>query len=98
MPKIGRVAMVEALRFPGSIREATVNRTAGRWFACFAVETSEAYPPVKEGPIVGIDVGILTLAVSSTAPWSKTPAGHPAGGVKEYAGAPDYPGEGDPAP
>ena len=29
LPKIGRVTMVEQLRFAGSIREVTVNRTAG---------------------------------------------------------------------
>ena len=33
LPKIGRVAMVEELRFRGSIREVTINRTAGTWFA-----------------------------------------------------------------
>ena len=37
LPKIGRVAMVEDLRFRGSIREVTVNRTAGTWFACFCI-------------------------------------------------------------
>ncbi len=29
LPKIGRVAMAEELRFAGSIREVTINRTAG---------------------------------------------------------------------
>ena len=29
MPKIGSVAMVEELRWHGSIREVTINRTAG---------------------------------------------------------------------
>ena len=65
LPKIGRVAMVERLRFPGSIREVTVNRTAGTWFACFSIETGEPLPPVKEGPTIGVDVGILKLAVCS---------------------------------
>ena len=65
LPKIGRVAMVERLRFPGSIREVTVNRTAGTWFACFAVETGEETPPVKDGDTVGVDVGVGTLAVCS---------------------------------
>ena len=37
LPKIGRVAMVEDLRFSGSIREVTVNRTAGTWFASFCL-------------------------------------------------------------
>ena len=44
LPKVGRVAMVEALRFPGSIREVTVNRTAGVWFACFCIEDGQAAP------------------------------------------------------
>ena len=65
LPKIGRVTMVERLRFSGSIREVTVNRTAGTWFACFAVETGEEPPPVKDGDTVGVDVGVGTLAVCS---------------------------------
>ncbi len=65
LPRIGRVAMVEHLRFSGRINEVTVNRTAGRWFACFPVETGEPPPPVKDGPTVGVDVGIENLAVCS---------------------------------
>ena len=37
LPRIGRVAMVERLCFAGSIREVTINRTAGMWFACFCI-------------------------------------------------------------
>ena len=65
LPKIGRVAMVEHLRFRGSIREVTVNRTAGRWSACFSIETGEPLPPVKDGPTIGVDAGITQLAVCS---------------------------------
>ena len=65
LPKIGRVAMVEELRFSGSIREVTINRTAGTWFACFCVEDGREPPPVKDGPTVGIDVGVGMLAVCS---------------------------------
>ena len=65
LPKIGRVTMVEHLRFSGRINEVTVNRTAGRWFACFSVETGEPLPPVKDGSTVGVDVGIENLAVCS---------------------------------
>ena len=42
LPKIGRIAMVEDLRFRGSIREVTVNRTARTWFACFCIYRSAA--------------------------------------------------------
>ena len=57
--------MAEHLRFSGSIREVTVNRTAGTWFACFAMEDGQPAPPVKEGPTIGVDVGVGTLAVCS---------------------------------
>ena len=65
LPKIGRVAMVEELRFLGSIREVTINRTAGMWFACFCVEDGQEMPAVKDGPTVGVDVGVGTMAVCS---------------------------------
>ena len=65
LPKIGRVAMVEYLRFHGSIREVTINRTAGTWFACFCVEDGEEPPPMKDGPTIGVDVGVGAMAVCS---------------------------------
>ena len=65
LPKMGRVAMVEELRFRGSIREVTINRTAGTWFACFCVEDGQELPPLKDGPTVGVDVGVGTMAVCS---------------------------------
>ena len=65
LPKIGMVAMVEQLRFCGSIREVTINRTAGTWFACFCVEDGADPPPVKDGPTIGVDVGVGTMAVCS---------------------------------
>ncbi len=65
LPKIGQVAMVEALRFPGSIQEVTINRTAGTWFACFCIEDGQEPPPVKAGPTIGVDVGVGTMATCS---------------------------------
>ena len=65
LPRIGRVAMVEHLRFAGSIREVTINRTAGTWFACFCIEDGQEAPPVKDGPTIGMDVGVGTMAICS---------------------------------
>ena len=65
LPKIGQVEMVECLRFHGSIREVTINRTAGTWFACFCVEDGQPAPPVKDGPTIGVDVGVRTMAMCS---------------------------------
>ena len=65
LPKIRTVVMVEHLRFHGSVREVTINRTAGTWFACFCVEDGQPAPPVKDGPTIGVDVGVGTMAVCS---------------------------------
>ena len=65
LPRIGRVAMVEGLRFAGSIREVTINRTAGVWFACFCVEDGQKPLAVKDGPTIGVDVGVGTMATCS---------------------------------
>ena len=65
LPKIGMVAMVEDLRFRGSILEVTVNRTAGTWFACFCIEDGQQAPLVKPGPTIGLDVGVGAMAVCS---------------------------------
>ena len=65
LPKIGKVVMMEELRFAGSICEATINRTVGTWFASFCIEDGLPVPPVKDGPTIGVDVGVGTLAVCS---------------------------------
>ena len=65
LPKTGRVAMVEGLRFAGSIRDVTINRTAETWFACFCIEDGQQAPPVKDWPTVGVDVGFGTMATCS---------------------------------
>ena len=78
LPKIGMVAMVEDLRFRGSIREVTINRTAGTWFACFCVEDGAELPPVKDGPTIGVDVGVGTMAVCSDGTTVENPKAFPA--------------------
>ena len=82
LPKIGMVAMVEDLRFHGSIREVTINRTAGTWFACFCVEDGAELPPVKDGPTIGVDVGVGTMAVCSDGVTVENPKALPAGLVR----------------
>ena len=62
LPKIGKVAVVEHPRFAGSIREVTVNRTPGTWFARCCVEAGEGLPAVQSGPTIGVDVGVGLMA------------------------------------
>ena len=64
LPKIGRVRMFEALRFEGEIRKVTISRKAHRWSVSILVEIGKPNVPrdTRGLPVVGIDVGINTLA------------------------------------
>ena len=67
LPKIGLVKMFEELRFVGRIIKVTISRIAHRWFVSITVETAEDTEAVDNSthPVVGIDVGIRTLATLS---------------------------------
>lgn len=68
LPKIGKVAMSEALRFEGKILGATVSRTADRWFVAVQVEVPDAqfYRRRTAQEINGIDLGIKAAATLSS--------------------------------
>jgi len=67
IPKLGWVKMAQRLRFTQcKIMSATISCTAGMWFVSITVE--QHVPNVKPAssfPIVGVDVGIKSLAVTS---------------------------------
>lgn len=64
MPKIGWVKMFESLRFDRKIIKVTISRTAHRWFVSITVDTGTPNEVVGTTirPVVGIDVGINSLA------------------------------------
>ena len=64
LPNIGSVRMHESLRFTGVIPTLTVTHEAQRWRACVAVEMEN--PPACPGDeIIGVDLGVGTIAVAS---------------------------------
>ena len=67
LPKVGEVAMTEALRFEGKVLGATVSRTADRWFVAIQVEVPDAqfYRRRTSHEVNGIDVGIKSFATIS---------------------------------
>lgn len=75
IPKLGWVRTAEALRLKGRALSATVSRTADRWFVSIAVEISETPRRVSENQatVVGVDLGITSLAVLSTGEKIKPP-------------------------
>ncbi len=67
IPHLGLVRMRETLRFSGKILSATISRTADQWFASITVDTdSNHLPPAENQGIVGVDLGVSTLATLST--------------------------------
>jgi putative transposase len=66
--------MFEELRFDGPIIKVTISRTAHRWFVSITVETEETEAvDTSTHPVIGIDVGINTLATLDTGKKSDNP-------------------------
>ncbi|SDN03148.1 transposase [Lentzea albidocapillata subsp. violacea] len=75
LPRIGTVRTHESTRKlarhvergTARIRSATVSLRAGRWFVSFSVEIARTSPaPTRPGSVVGVDLGVKSLAVLST--------------------------------
>ncbi|ACD84109.1 RNA-guided endonuclease InsQ/TnpB family protein [Candidatus Methylacidiphilum infernorum] len=68
LPKVGEVAMAEALRFEGKILGATVSRTADRWFVAIQVEVPDRiFHRRRTGDgVVGLDFGVKAAATLSS--------------------------------
>jgi putative transposase len=67
IPKLGWVRMREVLRFTGRIVSVSVSRTAGHWYSSITVDCPDPLlPPAENQGVVGVDLGIATLATLST--------------------------------
>jgi putative transposase len=66
LPHIGWVRMHEALRFDGKVLSAVVSRTAHKWFVSIAVDIPITLTASENQAVVGVDLGIKSLATLST--------------------------------
>ena len=68
IPKIGWVRMRESLRFAGKIMSATISRVADRWFVSITVDIPDVshLPKAENQGVVGVDMGVSSLATLST--------------------------------
>lgn len=68
LPRVGRVALREALRWPGRILGASVAREAGHWFLSVQVEVPDHVARRRRtgDGIVGVDLGVNRAATLST--------------------------------
>lgn len=66
IPKLGWVRMREPVRFDGKlVHRVTVRREADKWRVAFTVDTQTAPIPKRGRHVVGVDVGVKALAVTS---------------------------------
>ena len=75
LPKIGWVRINEKVRFLGNIVSATVSKKSNQWFVSISVETKEVLEGKLNG-VVGVDLGIKSLAVLSTGEVIEGPKAH----------------------
>jgi putative transposase len=68
LPKVGRVALREALRWPGRILGASVSREAANWFICVLVDVPDqvARLPRSGHAVTGVDLGVSAAATLSS--------------------------------
>lgn len=66
LPIIGWVRMRESVRFSGEMKRATVSCEAGRWFVAISIEMAETKVEKPLEGVIGIDLGIQSLAVLSS--------------------------------
>jgi putative transposase len=78
LPVIGWIKMREAVRFAGPLKRVTVSRDGERWFASIMVETDDVKPVIQPEPVVGVDLGVTTLATLSTGEAIEGPKSHTA--------------------
>lgn len=64
LPKIGIVRTAEKLRFSGKIINGIVSHQADKWFLSIGVEL-EPHQYKKTGKLVGIDLGVKDLVITS---------------------------------
>src|SRR6266581_6100133 len=68
LPKIGRVKLKECGYIPTwgvKVLSATLSEKAGRWYVSVQVQEEHPDPEVATGPVIGVDLGIKTLATCS---------------------------------
>ena len=65
VPKLGWVKGAEELRFHGKITSATIKRRANYWFVVVSFLTEKTFMTCENQEVVGVDLGIKTLATLS---------------------------------
>jgi putative transposase len=67
LPRLGTLRLKEKLYLPtnAKIGSATITEQAGRWYVSICVHEEPAEPEPATGPVIGVDLGVKTLATVS---------------------------------
>src|SRR6266851_7394964 len=67
LPRLGTLRLKEKLYLPrnAKIGSATITEQAGRWYVSICVHEESAEPEPATGPVIGVDLGVKTLATVS---------------------------------
>src|SRR6266566_2350047 len=67
LPRMGLLRLKEREYLPINVKigSATISEKAGRWYVSICVHEEQAEPLPATGPLIGVDLGIKTLAVCS---------------------------------
>src|SRR5229473_5136802 len=67
LPRLGTLRLKEKLYLPSraKIGSATISEQAGRWYVSLCVHEEPAEPTPATGPVIGVDLGVKTLATVS---------------------------------
>ena len=72
LSKIGTIKAVVHRHIEGKIKNCTIRKQNGKWFACFAVECADEISP-ETNEAVGIDVGLSSFATFSNGEQMENP-------------------------
>ena len=75
LPKIGWVRMFQPLRYLGTICKVVISKQGHRWFASILVDifADALSPDSRDKPIIGVDVGIQHIAITSEGEYFENP-------------------------
>lgn len=75
LPRIGKIRLKEAGYLPcdGKVLSATVSEKAGRWYVSVQIEEEMLDPIPATGKVIGVDLGVKTLATTSEAETFENP-------------------------
>ncbi len=72
---LGLIRMREELRFKGKVMGATIRRDVDRWFISVQVDVGDHHKDRTADGVVGVDLGITTLATISRRDFASDPDG-----------------------